>query len=127
MPITLWTRSPASDSRRGLEEHVHAGATGGGQDLPSQGRDELLVRRDHMLPGTDSSKDELTCGVDASHRLDDYVDVGGRDDRASVAGEESGVQLEVTSLAGVTHRNPDHLDPGARSCRQLVGVLVEDA
>ena len=69
---------------RGLEGHDHALGARGGEDLGTVHRQQSLVRRDHMLAGSDGLQHQGLGDAVAADEFDDDRDVGVGDDGAGV-------------------------------------------
>jgi hypothetical protein len=88
-------RDGAGDRR--LEEQVDACLLGGIEQLDADVGQQLLVRRDDRLAGSEGGGDQLSRRLDAADDLDDEIDVWIGDDSRSVVGEQRRVDLDITA------------------------------
>ena len=110
---------------RRLVEQVHAGRGRHFGQLGAGSGQERLVAGDHGLAVAQRGLDQLVGGMEAADQLDHDVDVGAADERGGVGADEARVDRRGTGLVGVGHRDPDQLEPDARTGRHVIGAGEE--
>ena len=97
----------------------------GGEELGAALGDELLVRGDDRLAGTEELEHEASRRLDSAHDLGDDADRGVVADRGRIRGQHTRLGAEVPFLVDVAHERADHLEAMAGGPLDVLRVLDE--
>ncbi len=111
---------------RRLELEVDPHRVGRVEQLGAPGGQQLLVGGHHRLPEPQSLEDERAGRLDATHDLDDHVDLRVVHHRRCVADQAGDVDRGVSLLGGVADRDPLDLDRQPGPIANRLGVLREE-
>src|SRR4051794_273980 len=114
-------------AHRRLEPKLHAALGGGGEELRSAACDELLVRRDDGLTGTQELEHVVAGRRDAAHQLGDERDGGVVADRRELVGQDAVVGDVLPLAFRIAHERAHDPKPVSSRALYVVGALCEQA